>query len=572
MAGVDILARENATILNAAILRFAKRTINGFRRAMKTLDLQCPLYLTSNSGQLLSAQEATSYPIQIFSSGVTNSIRGASFLSTASQSKESRYVVDIGGTTTDIGCLLPSGFPRLAGATTEVGGVKVNFAMPQVESIGLGGGSIVHEHSNGKVTLGPDSVGNALREKAQCFGGSTLTSTDIMVAAGVAKIGHASLDTPSSIVSAARLKMKIMIENLIDRMKTSPEPCHLLLVGGGAFLCPDKLDGVASIETPEHANVANAIGAAVAEIGQSAEIIVDASKKDSMLDELKERTTAQAIARGAKEGLVRIIEEDVAGVAAIEGKFKITVKVVGPLDYERFLDVTATANENLEPMEDLTYQETKLSILSDEDSQNTNDDTSINHATYRPHIDSKRVWHLSQTDAYYISIGCYILGCAGGGTPYGPYLQTRQLLREGGSIKIVDIEDLPDDTLCGPVAAMGSPVIALERLGGDMISHAMKGMQDFLKIKFTATMTAEIGGANGLAPLLLASSQGMDIPCVDADLMGKCKVLGITPVSIGPERPLIWSKSYVKLKNVLDWKHVAFLYFQSYSPSRSYMT
>ncbi|KAH8892391.1 hydantoinase [Thozetella sp. PMI_491] len=521
VAGIGILARENAAILNASILRFAKRTINGFKRAMKHLDLHCPLYLTSNSGQLLSSKEAMSYPIRIFSSGATNSIRGAAFLSSGGKTSESKYVVDIGGTTTDIGCLLPSGFPRLAGASTEVGGVKVNFAMPQVESIALGGGSIVEElqgESNGAVSIGPGSVGQALRQKAKCFGGDTLTSTDIIVAAGGAKIGTAVPEVSAATIAAAKEKMKHMIEDQVDRMKTSPEPCHLLLVGGGAFLCPSELEGVASIEVPLHAGVANAVGAAVAEIGDESELIVDSSQKDAMLAEVKAKVIAQAISRGAKEGELRILEEDVAGVPYVDGKFKITVSVSGPVDYERFLN-DAEADTVEESSTDESYHETKDLKKSESDGDST--EAAVDHTTYKPYIDSDRAWHLSETDADYIAIGCYILGCAGGGTPYGVYLQVRELLREGGKIKIVDIEDLPENTECNPLAAMGSPIIAVERIGGDLILHAMKNMEKHLNVKFTSTMAAEIGGANGMQPLLMSSSRYFDIPCVDADLMGR---------------------------------------------------
>ncbi|KUJ08498.1 uncharacterized protein LY89DRAFT_332024 [Mollisia scopiformis] len=518
VAGVGILARENATILNSSTLRFARRTINGFKRAMKRLELSCPLYLTSNSGQLLSSKEAMSYPIRIFSSGATNSIRGASFLSAEHQLGESRYVIDIGGTTTDIGCLLPSGFPRLASATTDIGGVRVNFAMPQVESIGLGGGSLVHENSNGKLSIGPDSVGQALREKAICFHGDCLTTTDIMVAAGEAKIGSLTPEVPLATIQLAKEKIKQMLEDHIDRMKTSPEPCNLLLVGGGAFLCPSKLEGVASIEVPRHAGVANAVGAAVAEIGEDAEMIVDASNKDNALADVKAKAIAQAISRGAKTSQIRIIEEEVSGIPYIEGKFKISVKVVGPVDYVRFLE--DAENEAIDDSAaEEPYHETKQWDLNGEMHDST--DEKIDHDSYRPNIDSNRVWHLSETDAHYISIGCYILGCAGGGTPYASYLQTRQLLRDGGKIRIIDIDDLPADAQCGPVAGMGSPIIAIEKLGGDMILHAMQEMEKHLNIKFTAVLTAEIGGSNGMAPLLLSSSTYYDIPCIDADLMGR---------------------------------------------------
>jgi len=518
VAGIGFLARENATILNASILRFAKRTINGFKRAMKRLNLSCPLYLTSNSGQLLSSEEAISFPIQIFSSGATNSIIGAAYLSAERHSAENRYIIDIGGTTTDIGCLLPSGFPRLASSSTEIGGVRVNFAMPQVESIGLGGGSIVHELPGEAFSIGPDSVGQALKEKAMCFGGDTLVATDIMVASGEAQIGTCVPEVSPATISTAKSKMKNMLEDHVDSMKTSPEPCKLLLVGGGAFLCPSTLEGVASIEIPAYASVANAVGAAVAEIGEGIELIVDADKKDSALADAKSRAISQAICRGAKEGLVRIIEEDCSGIPYIEGKFKITVKVAGPVDFERFLD--DSINESLAELaiED-SYHETKQWDIVDHDDLSAGADA--NHATYKPHVDSSRIWHLSETDAQYIALGAYILGCAGGGTPYGAWLETRQLLRDGGKIRIIDIEDLPSDALVGPIAGMGSPVIAVERLGGDMILNAIQGMEKHLNIKFTALMTAEIGGSNGMAPLLLSSSKCYDLPCVDADLMGE---------------------------------------------------
>ncbi|EPE05645.1 hydantoinase [Ophiostoma piceae UAMH 11346] len=531
IAGVGILARENATILNASIMRFAKRTIRGFKRAMRGLKLTCPLYLTSSSGQLLSADEAARFPIQIFSSGPTNSIRGAAFLSTNNSTNVSRFVVDIGGTTADIGVLLPNGFPRLAGSVAEVGGVKVNFALPQVESIGLGGGSIIHvgesEDEKKKITIGPESVGQALRQKALCFGGDTLTTTDIMVAAGKAKMSGTEFSVPTiaqETVEAARLKMRLMLEDHVDRMKTSQEPCHILLVGGGAFLCPSALDGAADIEVPAFANVANAVGAAVAEIGAETEVVVDGLDREKALEAVKAEVIEQAVARGAREGYVRIIEEDVSGLAYMEGKYQIVVKVAGPVDYERFLGGSGLASDagaaDLDQDgDDEVYNEKKQWEVSDAVDKSPSVD--VDHVNYRPTIDSDRVWHLSETDAYYLSIGCYIVGCAGGGTPYGPYLQARQLLRDGGKIRIVDIDDLDDDTLCVPVAAMGSPVLAIERLGGSMVLDAVRGLEKHMHTKFKATLTAEIGGANGLSAMMLSSSHALDNITVDADLMGR---------------------------------------------------
>jgi hypothetical protein len=62
----------------------------------------------------------------------------------------------------------------------EVAGVKINFSMPHVESIGLGGGSIVRL-TDRSVSVGPDSVGHYFSTKAKVFGGNVLTATDIAV-------------------------------------------------------------------------------------------------------------------------------------------------------------------------------------------------------------------------------------------------------------------------------------------------------------------------------------------------------------------------------------------------------
>ena len=128
IGGTGLLTRENATILNAAILGFAQKTIRGFRLAMSKLDLSCPLYLTQNDGTLTDAAVAAELPIKTFASGPTNSLMGAAFLQGLDHgdkklSDKQVVVVDIGGTTTDVCSLLPSGFPRQAPNFVEVGGV-----------------------------------------------------------------------------------------------------------------------------------------------------------------------------------------------------------------------------------------------------------------------------------------------------------------------------------------------------------------------------------------------------------------------------------------------------------------
>ena len=119
-----------------------------------------------------------------FASGPTNSMRGAAFLS----GLRDAIVVDVGGTTTDIG-VLRHGFPRVAALAVEIGGVRTNFRMPDTISIGLGGGSLIQ---GDPLQVGPRSVGYELTTRAQVFGGEELTATDVVVAAGHEAIGDAS--------------------------------------------------------------------------------------------------------------------------------------------------------------------------------------------------------------------------------------------------------------------------------------------------------------------------------------------------------------------------------------------
>ena len=133
VAHLGFLERENAAILNASILRFARRTIRSFQNPVRELGMTCPVFITQNDGTVMSGEMATRLPIRTFSSGPTNSMRGAAFLTEEEESHESQHippsksmmVVDIGGTTTDVGLVLSSGFPREQAAYSELAGVRM---------------------------------------------------------------------------------------------------------------------------------------------------------------------------------------------------------------------------------------------------------------------------------------------------------------------------------------------------------------------------------------------------------------------------------------------------------------
>src|SRR5437867_4478598 len=160
---IGLLERENATIINACLRDLAMQIVEAFRSAMSEVGIRSAVYLSQNDGTLMSVEYAERYPVATFASGPTNSMRGAAFLSGVLDCA----VVDVGGTTTDVG-VLQRGFPREASVAVEIGEVRTNFRMPDVFSFGLGGGSLVR--SNGALQVGPESVGYELTSKALVFG------------------------------------------------------------------------------------------------------------------------------------------------------------------------------------------------------------------------------------------------------------------------------------------------------------------------------------------------------------------------------------------------------------------
>ena len=332
IGSVGLLERENATILNAALDKVMALTSSGFERALKSEGINhAEIYLCQNDGTLMSIEYAKRFPILTIACGPTNSIRGASYLARITNA----IVLDVGGTTSDLG-VLADGFPRESSIAVDVGGIRTNFRMPDIVSIGLGGGSIVREVGD-QVTVGPDSVGYKITEEARVFGGKQLTTTDIAVRLGLADIGDKTLveDVPLELAEKAYATIKQMTEEAIDKMKTSSGDVDLILVGGGAIIIPQELAGVANVYHNPHGGVANAIGASIAQIsGQYEQIYIytKLSREDSMND-AKQKATHQAKLAGAIEETIELVEVEETPLAYHpENATRLRVKVVGKME------------------------------------------------------------------------------------------------------------------------------------------------------------------------------------------------------------------------------------------------
>jgi N-methylhydantoinase A/oxoprolinase/acetone carboxylase beta subunit len=324
---IGLLERENAALLNAVLHDLAVETVAAFRQATAESGIDAPLFLTQNDGTVMQAETAIAFPVMSFASGATNSMRGAAHLS----GLEDALVVDVGGTTSDIG-QLRHGFPREANAVVEVGGVRTLFRMPDLLSIGLGGGSHIDPAS---ARVGPLSVGYRLTQDALVFGGEQLTATDIAVAAGLLDVGDRSRTASISkdLIAAALTDATRQLEENIDRMKTEAGDAPLIAVGGGAFLAPEKLAGVSQIVRVPFGDCANAVGAAIARVSGEADQVFRDLTRDEAIAAALEIAERKAINAGADPRSLKTIEIEDMPIAYLPGNsLRVRVRVAGALN------------------------------------------------------------------------------------------------------------------------------------------------------------------------------------------------------------------------------------------------
>ena len=323
---IGLLERENATILNSALHPLARETVDAFKKAIAESGLKAPLFLTQNDGTVMQSELAAQYPVRCFASGPTNSMRGARMLS----GLDDAVVLDIGGTTTDAG-FLQNGFPREANSKVDIGGVATFFPMPDVMAVALGGGTIIRQDG---ARIGPDSVGYRITEKARVFGGDTLTLSDFAVKTGRMSFGEPQSleDLDPAILERVSAWINQTLGDLVDRMKTSAADVPVIVVGGGAALAPDQLEGVSRIIKVENAGVANAVGAAMAQVSGEVDKVYYDMSRDEALDAARLLAEDRAIEAGADATSLKLIDIEDAPLSYMPGNpLRVRIRLVGNL-------------------------------------------------------------------------------------------------------------------------------------------------------------------------------------------------------------------------------------------------
>ncbi|CAM1505793.1 Fc.00g114300.m01.CDS01 [Cosmosporella sp. VM-42] len=235
----------------------------------------------------------------------------------------------------------------------------------------VGGGSRVRSTPSRTVGIGPQSVSKDLTTKARVFGDSVLTTTDIIVAAGLQDIGDRSLvsDISPELVVQAEAQVKALVETVVDEMKTSEGDIPVILVGGGSIICPNSLDGVSKILRPAYSHVANAVGAAMAKVSGQVDTIVtltDVNSEKEAIAWARSQAITKARERGADDP--EIVEETILPVPSVTTRCRrIIVRAGGKLSnrFHHFLPRGSW--------------------------QNGKDAFHVNHLPSNPHVYSERV-------------------------------------------------------------------------------------------------------------------------------------------------------------------------------------
>lgn len=524
----NLILREHAAIMNASLRRLAMRVVRGFVTAFKE-EVKLPnakVFLTQNDGTLLPLTDALHFPIKTLGCGPTNSMRGAALLCAGQQgidSQQELFVCDIGGTTSDIGIVEPGGFPRLCNVGTTVGGVKLNSRFPDTVSVALGGGTIIDVENE---TVGVASVGYRLTTEARVFGGGTTTATDVAVAAGHMSLGNRDLATAVLSKTQAAKFIEMFVDKIartIALLKTKPGDVTLVLCGGGASLLPHnvQIPGVHCVVIPKNAGVANAVGAALAQVGADIDTTEDLTSctRDEVSAIVKERLINNCVANGAQKGKVHIFSFADSQLAYIENfpARRFFGRAIGPIDFARIGTLAhvpdiAEDDKELRPPTDFVPTRALSRTLVH--------GLSATELAPDPSVNADGVWTLTMADVELIAEGNGVLGTGGGGNTYHTTHRLRNALSEGRIIQVIAPRGLKDDSLVLPVGFIGAPTVVMEMIGnGREMARATEHCEKLFGRQATALMSIEIGGMNGMEPLYCGAVRGILV--VDADGMGR---------------------------------------------------
>jgi N-methylhydantoinase A/oxoprolinase/acetone carboxylase beta subunit len=160
---LNSVRRATTVALNASLVPLLRELIDTLRQALSGRGIDAPLMVVKGDGSLVRAEWALQRPIETILSGPAASAVGGWQLARKTVESDpalrggSLWVVDVGGTTTDIAALR-GGHPRLNPEGAQVGRWRTMVEAVDIHTVGLGGDSHVRLDGHRGLVIGPRRV------------------------------------------------------------------------------------------------------------------------------------------------------------------------------------------------------------------------------------------------------------------------------------------------------------------------------------------------------------------------------------------------------------------------------
>lgn len=298
--------RIATTYLNAAIHDIYQGFVQDVQKFVAKIGANIPVYILKADGGTILIEKSLECPVQTIHSGPAAGIMGV--LATA-RMKEDAVALDIGGTTTDIS-IFADGVPLLEPSGVAINGRKTLIRGLCTKSIGVGGDSVV-KIEKGEIIIGPQREGPAF-----ALGGPFPTPTDAMIVEGIVSFGDKQKAEEAMTPIAKKLHMTIPdasraiiekmasliadhVRQILAEVNNKPvytihellegkiiKPKILYVAGGPAAIAPFIAQNLGyPYSIPEHSEVSNALGVALARTTAELTILADTEKREIIICE-----------------------------------------------------------------------------------------------------------------------------------------------------------------------------------------------------------------------------------------------------------------------------------------------
>ncbi len=128
--------RTLTSVMNARLIPIIAELMDSVKKVIGDLGIDAPMMIVKGDGSMMGEKVAITRPVETILSGPASSLTGARMLT----GEDDGIVMDMGGTTTDIG-ILRGGHPRLDPEGALIGGRRTRVLAADISTSGIGGDS-----------------------------------------------------------------------------------------------------------------------------------------------------------------------------------------------------------------------------------------------------------------------------------------------------------------------------------------------------------------------------------------------------------------------------------------------